>query len=225
MSVEPDIRKVHRDLVDRLSRSPRARSVPGLVSQWSLWWLLSALTVALFLGWMGPQPMSPVLRRMPSAIFLVLILLGAGLAAWEAIGSSLPGRKRGPGRMAFSLGVLAALFALPFLFLDWAPGPFDPMGSCRAGMVCCGGCALAGLVPWIFLGRLLSKNASFKPLWTGAWAGASAFLVGTFTIQVHCPNWEGGHVLSSHLLPMAFGTLLAAWAGSHWFSLWRRKRP
>jgi hypothetical protein len=162
------------------------------------------------------------LNQMPPVLFLVLAFLGASLAAWEAIVSSVPGRQTTRGHRYLSAAVVALLFLMPFLFFAWGEGNLSLWDYCCSGLGCIEGCSLAGFVPWVVLGFILSRNASFNPLWTGAWSGVSAFLMGTFTIQLHCPAWDTGHMFAAHLLPVAAFTFLAAFLGAFWFSRWRK---
>jgi hypothetical protein len=120
------------------------------------------------------------------------------------------------------LSLLLGLFTVPIVFFPMPVGGFDLVSSFR---ICCG-CiyigALVGVVPWLGLGLLLARNASFHPGWTGAWAGVSAFLLGAGAIQLHCPAWDMEHVMLGHLFPVALMTVAAAWVGTGWFSKWRR---
>ena len=218
-----NMKQVHGELVDRIvsQNSPNTRAWPA-GKQWLVWLGLSLVCMALFLGKMGVlNDFTLLSHRMPPWAFLITAFLGSSLAAWEAISSSLPGRQTGKGYRLLSLVVLLALVFIPFIFFARGVEGLDLVTACRNGWGCIQGAVLAGLLPWIILGFMLSKNASFHPGWTGAWSGVSAFLLGTVTIQIHCPNWETGHMVFAHLLPVAFLTILTAFAGAFWFSRWK----
>jgi hypothetical protein len=215
--------KVHDDLVGKLvsdTRPVRRALAPGL--QWAVWFLLSSVSVGSFLLALRPQDMGQVLCHGPSLAFLLAAYLGSALAAWEAICSGLPGRQTSGAFRSIAVLVLVALFAMPFLFFTPTSGSVDLMECCASGWSCIQWCCAVGFLPWVALGVLLARNASLQPLWTGAWSGLSAFLLGTLTVQLHCPSWEAGHMVAAHLFPVALLTFPAALAGSFWFSRWRR---
>jgi len=214
---------IHAALVGRLvseTRPVRRTLTPGL--QWALWFLLSGGSVGFFLATLGPQAAGAILGNLPAVLFLGAALLGSALAAWEAISSSLPGRQTGTLYRIGAVGLVLVLMAMPFLFFPSAPGGFDLMGCCSSGWSCIRGCCLLGFLPWVLMVFILSRNASLRPFWTGLWAGLSAFLLGAFAIQLHCPSWETGHMFVAHLLPVALLTFPAALAGAYWFSRWRK---
>jgi hypothetical protein len=192
------------------------------LTQWFLWLASSLLVVSFFWMHMGVQSnLSQVMGQMPPLLFVVTAFAGASLAAWEAISSSVPGRETGRLYRALAVLFLIALVCIPFIFfahtgsLQWGRALSDDTG-------CVEGVSFSGLIPWIFMGWMLSRNASFYPWRTGLWSGVSAFLMGTITIQIHCPNWEVNHVLMAHLLPAAVGTIVVSLLGSFWFSRWKK---
>jgi hypothetical protein len=193
---------------------------PGL--QWTLWLSLSGVSMGFFLASLGPQAAGEILGNGPAVLFLAAALLGSALAAWEAISSSFPGRQTGTLYRSAAVGLVLVLMAMPFLFFPVSPKGFDLMDCCSSGWSCIKGCCLLGFLPWVLMVFILSRNASLRPFWTGLWAGLSAFLLGAFAIQLHCPSWEAGHMFAAHLLPVAVLTFPAAWAGAFWFSRWRR---
>jgi len=192
------------------------------IAQWFLWLGISLLVMVFFWMRMGVQPnLSRIMNQMPPLLFIFSAFAGASLAAWEAISSSVPGRQTSRFYRVLAVLVLIALVSIPFIF-------FVHTGSLQWGRVlsddtgCVEGVSFSGLIPWIFMGWMLSRNASFNSLWTGAWSGVSAFLMGTITIQIHCPNWNMNHVLVAHLLPAAVGTIVVSFLGSFWFSHWKK---
>ncbi len=219
-----NIHQFHGSMVDQLvSQNGPVKKIWPAWAQWMAWLALSAGCMALLLLKMGILNNFEELRhQMPPMAFLFTAFLGAALAAWEAISSSLPGRQMGRGYRFLEVLVLLALLLIPFLFFVKGGEGLDIVTACRNGWGCIQGASFAGILPWILLGFILSKNASFHPGWTGAWSGVSAFLLGAITIQIHCPNWETGHMVFAHLLPVAFFTFLTTFAGAYWFSRWRQ---
>jgi hypothetical protein len=198
---------LHRKIVDQIvADAAPARLLIRPWAQWLLWLGSSVIVMACFWMRMGVQNnLSQILQSMPPLAFILTAFAGASLAAWEAIASS----------------VLLALFCIPFIFFNH-PAQLDLVKSLQDGMGCAEGVSFSGLIPWIFIGWMLSRNASFRPIWTGLWSGVSAFLMGTITVQVHCPSWDMDHVLMAHILPAAVGTMLATLLGSFWFSSWKK---
>jgi hypothetical protein len=216
--------KFHQELVDQiLSRPLPAQKVWPASVQWLVWAALSGFCMGVLLIKMKIyNDVDKVLSQMPSLSFLALAFLGSALAAWEAIASSMPGRKTPKAYRILSLGTLAVLFAIPFLFFARGQSGMNLMAACVDGWACIRAVSIIGLFPWVILGWILSRNASFQPFWTGAWSGLSAFLMAAATVQFHCPNWETGHMIFAHLLPVAFLTFLTTFLGSFWFSRWRK---
>ena len=216
--------RFHDNLVGKIvTDSKPAPPVTPALTQWGLW-LLSAMVISgVALGMMGMDPGGSLMALPRGSLYIGLLFAGAGLAAWEAISSSLPGREKGMIRKGISLFLLVSVYAFPFFLLNGGCHSFDPWKEFVEGWACFRAISLLGLVPWVLLGWWLSKNASFHPFWSGAWSGASAFLLGSLTVQLHCPNLEAGHLWMAHLLPVAFFTLAAGWLGAAWFSRWRKK--
>jgi hypothetical protein len=213
----------HDRIVNQMVQDVKPASVlirPAV--QWVLWLAASLLVMVFFWMRMGVQAnVSQVMRQMPPLLFILSAFAGASLAAWEAIASSIPGRQTGKAYRVLAMLVLAALASIPFIFFN-QPGPLDLGKALSNGMGCAEGATFSGLIPWIFMGWMLSRNATFHPWWTGLWSGVSAFLMGTITIQIHCPSWDMDHVLMTHLLPAAVGTITASLLGAFWFARWKK---
>jgi hypothetical protein len=192
-------------------------------AQWLSWFAVAACVTVGALHYLKPQEdLTSVLGQIPHSAFLILVYAASALSAWGAIVTSLPGRTQGTAQKALTLALLAVVVAMPLLFFPRSPG--HP-GFLQLFHVCCG-CvyvgAVVGIVPWLATGWMLSRNASFHPGWTGAWAGVSAFLLGLGVVQMHCSAWEMDHVMMGHILPVALMTGAATWAGTFWFSRWKR---
>jgi hypothetical protein len=213
----------HDQLVEQVIQDAKpARFVLRPMTQWFLWLAASLLVMALFWMRLGVQHnFSQVIEQMPPALFILTAFVGASLAAWEAIASSVPGRQASNLYLLSEVMILLVLVSIPFIFFI-QPGPMDMGKTVADGAGCAEGVAFSGLIPWIFMGWMLSRNASFHPWWTGLWSGVSAFLMGTITLQIHCPHWEMDHVLMVHLLPAAVGSIGASLLGSFWFARWKK---
>jgi hypothetical protein len=211
-------------LLEKLTRSagPRRRS-PSVLRQWLIWLVLALAMAAGALGIIHPQTdLSERLRDPTSALFLALSFLSSALAAWIGIASSMPGAEAGKRLQWLLAASLIFLFAMPFLFF-----PRDTLQAVidhgrESHWFCVKSMVGTAFWPWIAVGWMVSRNASFQPGWTGAWLGLSAFLLGTGTVQLHCSHWECCHMLLNHLLPMVAFLFIPIWAGTYWFSRWAR---
>jgi hypothetical protein len=214
----------HQRLVDQLSSdTKRVKPVPTALTQWLLWLAVSSAIMGVFIWTYHLQAgAGEVFSRMPPVLFILTALTGSALAAWEAIASSVPGSQTARGYRVTALLVLLVLISLPFLFFYPWGQTFDLFGAFMNGMECVQQVSLVGLLPWVLLAGLISRNASFHPAWTGAWSGASAFLLGTVTVQLHCPNWDARHILAAHLLPVVLLTFLATFVGAFLYSRWEK---
>jgi hypothetical protein len=217
------IGEIHRTLVDQLlSSSKPVGHVPAVWKQWALWLVSTLILIGLVLLKIELQENLPqILGQMPPLAFLATAFLGAALAAWQAIASSVPGRQTGKWQIFLSLFMIGVLFLIPFIFFGHGLDGFG-WSSVQDGFGCFTTASLVGVFPWILLGWMISRNAAFHPAWSGAWSGVSAFLMGTFTIQLHCPNWQADHMVLAHLLPVACFIFLTTGVGAFWFSRWRK---
>jgi hypothetical protein len=201
---------------------PRRRS-PSVPRQWLIWLILALAMATGVTGLIHPQ--ADLIQRLkdPAAsFFLLLAFSGSALAAWIGIASSMPGAEASP-RLKFLMGgILLVLFAMPFLFFsrDTLQAVMDH--GRESHWFCVKSMVGTAFWPWIAVGWMVSRNASFHPGWTGAWLGLSAFLLGTGTVQLHCSHWECCHMLLNHLLPMVVFLFIPIWAGTYWFSRWAR---
>jgi hypothetical protein len=207
-----------------LSQTTPVNPTPSVARQWIAWLILSILVAAFSEAIIKPQVgLLERLAHFPSGPFLALVFLGSALAAWFGIASSMPGEEPGAKTRLFMGGFLLFLFSMPFLFFQ----PDDIRAvlahDCVTGFFCFRTVVLVAIPSWSLLGWMVSRNASFKPGWTGAWLGVSAFLLGTGVAQAHCSHWECCHMLVNHLLPLVLFLFLPIWAGSYWFSRWKRK--
>lgn len=192
--------------------------------QWLVWLALSVLVVAISLSFIGMrfELVEHLMDEPWAAVFLGLVFLGSALAAWGGIASSMPGEEPGRGQQIFTAFLLLFLFGMPFLFFGRNDLGQVLHQDMTEGWFCFRTVGLVAVPSWSFLGWMVSRNASFRPGWTGAWLGVSAFLLGTGTIQMHCARWESCHMFVDHMLPMVFFIALPIWIGSFWFSRWKK---
>ncbi len=213
-------KRVVRELVD--GNRP-VKPVPPVLVQWLAWLGFALAVVAVSLSLIGPQfELAERLSDPASGGFLLLAFALSAFAAWRGIASSMPDDRPHWAPRVVAGALLLFLFSMPFLFF-----PKDTLAQVWAlntedGWFCARTVALVALPSWILLGWMVSRNACFHPGLTGAWLGASSFLLGTGTIQLHCAHWETCHMLVDHLMPMLVLIFAPIWIGSYWFSRWRK---
>ena len=218
-----DLTRFHQELVNGLlARSGPIKPMPSPWAQWCLWFLMATVLVFFVLWMMKPSHMDTASQ--PAAMgYLIALFLGAALAAWQAVASSIPGRNTSRLHLVLLTVFLAAVIILPFVFfIPKGEAIFEWDDIVKCGPDCFKAIALIGVVPWILLGWRLSRNASFNTKWTGAWSGVSAFLLGSLVTLMHCGYWEAGHMVAVHLLTVAFFSFLTTWLGAIWFSRWKK---
>jgi len=216
--------ETHRRLVEKLASEAKAvKPMPGVFQQWLVWLTFALLAAGVALSLIGPQfEWMEKLTDPSSAGFLFLAFALSAFTAWMGIASSMPDHQPRSGPRVFAGVLVLFLFSMPFLF--FGRDTLSQVFALNAadGWFCARTVVLVALPSWVVLGWMASRNASFHPGWTGAWLGASAFLLGTGTIQLHCAHWETCHMLVDHLLPMLVLIFLPIWIGAYWFSRWSK---
>ncbi|HVZ80756.1 MAG TPA: NrsF family protein [bacterium] len=209
----------HRKLVDRLSRDLKPVPPPvSLTFQWMVWAILNIALLGLFLAQFHLRSDLGALSFWGA---ILLMLVGAGLAAYGALEAGVPGEE-GRGRWKFWAAVFAWGCALAWTFLA-LPGewkvytPVLSPDSCFAVVLEMG--VLFGAILFFFL----KKTAPLRPFRAGLWAGASAFLMGLAAVSLHCPSGNLFHILMEHFLPVLVYAFLVALLTAGWLSKWRKK--
>ncbi|HVM33272.1 MAG TPA: NrsF family protein [bacterium] len=219
-----NLMKAHQRLVEELVQTPPARLRRGLDPrvQWILWFGLMVLALAGLVLFLGPRPGLWLDIQKPGfGIFFALVLVGGALSAWGAILSGIPGRSMAAWQKAILGFALAGLVLSPFVFF---PAVAPDVDGSRLDDDWCFPLVLAvGFLPWVGLGSILARNASFRPALTGVFSGTSAFLMASGALYLCCPCWTRGHILMAHLLPVALASFATAFLGSYWFSRWMKK--
>ncbi len=218
-----DLTRFHQKLVnDLLAQTGPVKPMASPWAQWGVWFLTATVLVFLVLWVIKPTHLDASMQ--PAAMgYLIALFLGAALAAWQAVASSIPGRNTSRLHLILLIVFLAAVIILPFVFfIPKGEEIFEWDDIVKCGPDCFKAIALIGIVPWILLGWKLSRNATFNVKWTGAWSGVSAFLLGSLVTLMHCGYWEAGHMVAVHLLTVAFFSFLTTWLGAMWFSRWRK---
>lgn len=214
---------VHGQTVERLTQGLRPAKAPmPLWGQWLFWTIGISALVTIFLNrTLLRDDLEDNLGRLSYISMVILIFVGAALAAWGALEASIPaGESKGKGkaRLAFLLYGLA--FMLFILFLPWNMEnyPHHPLYlSCFVMSL------FVGLAGWVGLGLLIRHNAPLNPGRVGVWAGVSAFMVGLGVVTLHCGSHNLAHVCLEHFLPVLAYSWLTGWLGYRWISSWKRK--
>jgi hypothetical protein len=214
----------HRLLVAKLVAETKPTSMaPTVLGQWLAWLGFSFLAVVITLFLIGPQfEIQERLSDFSSGGFLALAFLLAAFTAWMGIASSMPDYRPHPVTRVIAAILILFLFSMPFLFFEKDAFARVLARDMADEWFCARTVLWVALPTWVMLGWMASRNASFRPRWTGAWLGISAFLLGAGTIQLHCARWETCHMLVDHLLPMLVLIFLPIWIGGYWFARWRK---
>jgi hypothetical protein len=218
-----NLSQVHQSLVDRLSQTPPQSLKRGMDArvQWALWFSLMLFAMGGLVFFLRPRPgIMTDIQNPGFGLFFALILVGSALSAWGAVLSGIPGRGLALWQKIFLGAILTALVLVPFVFFPAVAADVD--GSRLDDDWCFPLVLAVGLLPWLGLGSILSKNASFRPAVTGVWSGTSAFLMASGALYLCCPCWTRGHILMAHLLPVALASFATAFLGSYWFSRWNK---
>lgn len=209
----------HAKLVDQLAKGLRPVPAPvSLAFQWMVWAVLNLALLGFFLSQFHLRPDLGAPSFWGSAL---LMLVGAGLAAYAALEAGVPGEER-KGRWKFWAAVLAWGCALAWTFMalpgEWkAYAPVMAPDSCFAVVLELG--VLCGAILFFFLKR----TAPLRPFRAGFGAGVSAFLVGLAAVSLHCPSGNLFHILMEHFLPVLVYALLVAALTAGWLAGWKKK--
>lgn len=213
---------IHGQAVEKLTHGLKPVKAPlPLWSQW-LFWMAGILALTAFVvSRVSLRGDLQSLSALAYDLLVVLVFVGAALAAWGALEASVPaGEAKGRGKTRLALLLYGLAFLLFLFFLPWnmEDYPHHPLAlSCFVVSL------LVGLAAWIGLGLLIRHNAPLNPRRVGVWAGISAFLVGLGVVTLHCGSHNLAHVCLEHFLPVVVYSWLVGWLGLRWFSSWKRK--
>lgn len=214
--------KVHETAVEKiLSTMKPSGTVWGVFQQWVAWLTLSLALMALLIIWMKPLPDLDCMGLRQWS-YIVFCILGSAYCAWGSIASSLPSFEPKTRHKVAVPILFSILFLLPFLLFPFKSAGLSLFEVIQQGWACFKCVSIVSLFPYVILGFLVSRNASFHAGWSGAWAGLSAFLLSSATAQIHCQIWESGHMVTAHILPIALIVFFSVLIGFWWFSRWVR---
>jgi len=212
----------HEGAVERMIHGLRPVKTPMPI--WAQWlcWVAPVLALTVFLlSRVSLRDDMPSLSPVIYNLLVLFIFMGAALAAWGVLESSIPaGEAKGKWKTRVAIVLYGLAFLLFVLFLPWDMEnyPHHPLYlSCFVVSL------VVGLVAWAGLGLLIRHNAPLNSGRTGIWAGVSAFLVGLGVVTLHCGSHNLAHVCLEHFLPVLVYSLLVGWLGSRWLCAWKRK--
>jgi hypothetical protein len=150
---------------------------------------------------MTPQATAETFVPFASAAILLAFALSAAMA---------------PGAQQFTQPMrLVAVILLVLAFVSAAVFPIhtEPafwLGAWRCLRTALATGALSSLLIWLFARR----GAILAPSSAGALAGLLGGLTGTAALQIHCPNFNGAHILAGHWTAALIGSALGWLAGA-----------
>ncbi|MBM4253994.1 MAG: DUF1109 domain-containing protein [Deltaproteobacteria bacterium] len=180
------------------------------------WWTLTAAALAMAIGsggmgWGGDFHSRTELTSF--AIAVVLLILIAGMAAYQSLASSRPAWN--PSRavrptLAIAGLLLIAVFAAGYFDRvqgwdwGWGEGSVDRFGiKCSQSMI-----ALS--VPFLTALLLTLRSlASTRPLWTGFYSGIAGWAIGCLGLTMHCPEQMPSHLILYHAGPVIVVSMIA----------------
>jgi hypothetical protein len=168
---------------------------------------LIALEIAVLAAMPGVWGWRPDLSERladPAFLFvLTALIVAAGLSAWCALRTSVPGREVSGTRLCLLFGVPLAVALMVVSVAPWG-GVWHGFGPLMDG---CWGCigvsAVTALVPWVVVVLVVARLAPLRTLRVGLFAGLSAFLVGAAVTELHCGSGDAYHLAVGHYVPIA----------------------
>jgi hypothetical protein len=134
---------------------------------------------------MTPQAAAETFAPLGSAAILLALALSAAMA--PAAPQHTP-----PLRLAATI-----LLVLAFVFVAAFPVHAEPafwLRAWRCLRIALAAGALSSLLIWL----IARRGAILAPSSAGALAGLLGGLTGTTALQIHCPNFNGAHILAGH---------------------------
>jgi hypothetical protein len=224
IKIQKGMPQVHGEAVQRLTHGLKpVKPLMPLWVQWLCWVAGIAALVALYMARISfREDFADNIARPSYGLMVVLIFLGAALAAWGAIEASIPaGESKGRWKYWLAILLYGSAFLLFVVFLPWDSAenyPHHPLlSSCFLSVL------LVGTVGWLGLGLLIRHNAPLNAPRVAFWAGISAFLVGLEVVTLHCGSHNLAHICLEHFLPVLVYSGLVGWLGSRWLCSWKRK--
>ena len=165
-----------------------------------------AVAVAVYrLGAYAITVMSPL----QASVILGTLAVCTGLLVSSLVQQIVPGRRHRIPPHFVPAGIMVALAGVIALLLH-----FQPERNFWAKDWAClkTGISLGAIVAgplWL----VLRRGAILSPALTGAAAGLLAGLVGTSSLELHCPNLHAAHILVSHLGVAVLGATVGLFTG------------
>ncbi len=214
----------HEAIVERLVADARpVRRLRSPVVRLVAWWILPAAVLASAVAWHLRSDFGEQLRRPLFVLDLVLLLVGAAVAAWMALRAAVPGgepRRRDIGLVLAFVGAAVLLLPGGPARTDISLGRFVEIGS-RCFLMT----VLLAAPPLFALLVALRRGASLAPTSAGALAGTAGFLLAAAAMRVVCPIDDAPHLMAWHMLPIPLGAGLSAVAGGAWLGRWWLRPP
>jgi hypothetical protein len=151
-----------------------------------------------------------VMSPLQTTVILGVLAISAGLLAYSLVNQMVPGSLHRISPRLLPLGIMLALaiaMAVVFQFHEERNFWIKAWACVRAGTPLG---ALAAVPFWL----VLRRGVVLSPELTGAATGLLAGLVGTTTLEMHCPNLDASHILVAHLGVAVVGAVAGLILGS-----------
>ncbi len=200
-------------VIEELSRDLQPVRRIQMSRAFALLLLFEVLAAAIGIWAFGVRP--DIQERLGEPGFLLLVAflaVAAAASAWAALRAAIPGLEIGRVKEVLLLLSPVVLSAV-MLFTESAEAHWNDWTTFFTG---CWKCtvltAVSAATPWLVAVVLLRRFAPLVALRVAMFAGFSAFFVGGFVTQLHCPLSSGVHLAFAHFLPIALLSAVACGA-------------
>ena len=181
-------------------------------SYWVALILIFVCVVALAVYRIGAFALA-VMTPLQTATILGALAIAASLMSYSVVQQIIPGSRHriSPKLLPMCILILLAVVITILFHFQSEQHFWASAWSCIIT-----GTSIGALTAVFFL-FVLRCGAILSPRMTGVAIGLLAGLVGTTTLEIHCPNLEAGHILVSHVGVALIGVLIGYASG-----LWLR---
>jgi hypothetical protein len=151
-----------------------------------------------------------VMTPLQTSVILGTLAVCTGLLVSSLVRQIVPGRRHLIPPHLAPVGIMVALAGVIALLFHFQP----ERNFWAKDWVCLKTGISLGAIVAVPFWLVLRRGAILSPAMTGAAAGLLAGLVGTSSLELHCPNLHAGHILVSHLGVAVLGAIAGSLTGT-----------
>lgn len=202
------------ELVDKLAANLKpVTPLPSLPRRLMVW---GSVLVIIFTGLLCLVGARSNLREVVFTLGFVgetlLLVFAAVLSAAVAFTMSVPGRERSYTRY-IPVAVLGVLICALLVFSDRGVISQNALDILKAGHMCCLEMLILSIVPCLVIVWMLRLAAPIRRAWTLAVGFMSSALFAAVFMQFTCSSTGVGHLLLTHMTPVALTGIAGALLG------------